>query len=39
MSSPRKRIPLSLALSPLRGERERSLSSIGGEGWGEEVLI
>jgi hypothetical protein len=30
--------PLSLALSPLRGEREGSLSSIGGEGRGEEVL-
>jgi hypothetical protein len=38
MSSPRKEIPLSLALSPLRGEREGSLSSIGGEGRGEESL-
>jgi hypothetical protein len=38
MSSPRKKMPLSLALSPLRGEREGSLSSLGGEGRGEEAL-
>jgi hypothetical protein len=39
MSNPRQEKPLSLALSPLRGEREGSLSSLGGEGRGEEALI
>jgi hypothetical protein len=37
MSSPRNDTPLSLALSPLRGERESSLSSLGEEGRGEEA--
>ena len=31
--------PLSLALSPLRGGRKISLSSSGGEGWGEEAVM
>jgi hypothetical protein len=38
MSIPSNEMPLSLALSPLRGERESSLSSLGGEGRGEEAL-